>query len=120
VDFARRAPRHREILAGNVYQPPSHKPAPGDYAVSGQFLAGHAEICGPVLCEESGLLKGMPVQKDLQPFAGVELPRCVLLLNTFFTPAEPKAFLGPVQVANALFDCHEKTRFSPLMEHQSL
>src|SRR5207244_3343175 len=79
VDLAGRAAEDGEVLTGKVDEPAVDRGGPGDNAVGGDFLAGHAEVDLPVLSEQAELLEAAGVDQGVDALAGGEFALFLLL-----------------------------------------
>ena len=61
--------------------------APGDDAVGGRLLAGHAEHRGAVFCEQADFLERLAVQQQVEPLARGQLLGLMLFPDAFLAAA---------------------------------
>src|SRR5262245_43476660 len=79
MDFAGGAPEHCEVLAGEVHEPSVDRRSTRHDAVGGAFLASHAEVELPVLCEGAKFFEAARIDKLVNAVAGGELALLALL-----------------------------------------
>ena len=89
VRLAQRAAEDGKILAEDEDQPPVHRAAPGDDAIAGHALLGHAEVAAAVLDEHVVFLERIVVEEQLQALAGRELALRVLPFDPRLAAAQP-------------------------------
>ncbi len=90
------------------------RPQPGDHAVAGDLLVGHAEVGGPVLDEHVELFEGAFVEQQVDALAGGQLTLGVLAGDPLLAAAHPRLgaplveFLKDMLHANGPSRCRGK------------
>ena len=97
---AERATGDGEVLAGRIDGPSVHQADPGDHPLPRHLLAGHSEVGGLMLDEEMGLLEGVGLVEQGQPFPGGQFPGPVLFGDPVLTATLSQVFFASVEVVD--------------------
>src|SRR5262249_32319375 len=93
VGLRERPAEDGEVLREGEHLPAVHQPVPGDDAVAGDELIGHAEVTAPVGDELVDFLEGAGIEQQRDALARRQLAGGVLLPQTLLATAELGAAL---------------------------
>src|SRR6185503_9295650 len=98
VLFREGAAEDGEVLREDEDDAAVDRAVAGHHAVAGNPALGHAEVGGPMLDEDAGLLEGAGVEEELDPLAGSEAALGVQLRNALRATALQHGLLAAPQL----------------------